>query len=162
MPHHAPLHLKIRVDKSKGDIGLSLTNNPSGVGVTVCGLTESSVAALVGMEARAHQIASPRPRPPRPPRASPASAARAYIQVKRHALWHHPYRGPIQVQHEIVAVNRQEVNDHGTAVAAMDKATRWGGMVPNPNTLTLKHNRDPSPNPNPSPTLTLTLTLTQP
>ena len=38
MPHHAPLHWKIRVDKSKGDIGLSLTNNPSGVGVTVCGL----------------------------------------------------------------------------------------------------------------------------
>ena len=36
MPYHAPLHWKIRVDKSKGDIGLSLTNNPSGVGVTVC------------------------------------------------------------------------------------------------------------------------------
>ena len=27
---------QVRVDKSKGDIGLSLTNNPSGVGVTVC------------------------------------------------------------------------------------------------------------------------------
>ena len=38
MPPHAPLNWKIRVDKSKGDIGLSLTNNPSGVGVTVCGL----------------------------------------------------------------------------------------------------------------------------
>ena len=41
MPYHAPLHWKIRVDKSKGDIGLSLTNNPSGVGVTVCGLNSN-------------------------------------------------------------------------------------------------------------------------
>ena len=31
----SPIH-QVRVDKSKGDIGLSLTNNPSGVGVTVC------------------------------------------------------------------------------------------------------------------------------
>ena len=78
------------------------------------------------MEARA---AAEPPRPPRPPGASPAS--RPGLQVKRHApCLNHPYRDPIQVQHEIVAVNRQEVNDHGTAVAAMDKATRWVGHGP--------------------------------
>ena len=31
----AILNCQVRVDKSKGDIGMSLTNNPSGVGVTV-------------------------------------------------------------------------------------------------------------------------------
>jgi len=74
---------KVRVDKTKGDVGLSLTNNPSGVGVTVCGLTDNSVAALVGME----------------------------------------------VQHEILAVNGHEVNDHGTAVKCMDDAARWVDMI---------------------------------
>ena len=31
----------------------------------------------------------------------------------------------IQIQHELLSVNGHEVNDHGAAVAAMDKATRW-------------------------------------
>jgi S1-C subfamily serine protease len=41
---------KIRVDKTAGPVGLSLANNPSGVGVTVCGLGEKSAAAEAGME----------------------------------------------------------------------------------------------------------------
>eukprot|EP00964_Phaeocystis_antarctica_P096986 scaffold63186_cov55-Phaeocystis_antarctica.AAC.3 len=80
------------------------------------------------MEARARtrSIAPPPTRPPRPPRLAripPGPTGQAPCSL----LITHPYRDPIQVQHEIVAVNRQEVNDHGTAVAAMDKATRWVG-----------------------------------
>lgn len=35
----------VRVDKTKGAVGLSLANMPSGVGVSVCGLSDNSTAA---------------------------------------------------------------------------------------------------------------------
>ena len=75
--------VKVRVDKTKGDLGLSLRDNPSGTGVTVCGIADNSVAGPAGVE----------------------------------------------IDHEIIAVNGVEVNDHATAVKVMNEAARWVDMV---------------------------------
>jgi len=41
---------KKRLDKTKGDVGVSLANMPSGVGVSVCGLADNSAAEEAGIE----------------------------------------------------------------------------------------------------------------
>ena len=56
-------------------------------------------------------------------RPHPAPTCRAIAEQSR-APWLTPIL-TLQIQHEILSVNGHEVNDHGAAVAAMDKAARW-------------------------------------
>lgn len=43
-----PTHV-VRCDKSRGDVGVSIANMPSGTGVSVCGLTDDSLALKAGL-----------------------------------------------------------------------------------------------------------------